>query len=111
MKTDAPCACRRCLVGDRCFSDPDARGRKDVTGAAARALVAGFTVLNDVTARKLQGQDRDQSPGSRDIDFFDFLDFLDILDFLDFLDFLDPSRDYGVWGPEISECHKRCWNF
>ena len=42
------------------FTDPDARGRKDVTGAAARALVAGFTVLNDVTARKLQGQDRDQ---------------------------------------------------
>jgi len=42
------------------FDDPGARGEKDVDGAAARALVAGFTVVNDVTARKLQGQDRDQ---------------------------------------------------
>ncbi len=42
------------------FADPDGRGRRNVEGAAARALVAGYTLLNDVTARKLQGQDRDQ---------------------------------------------------
>jgi 2-keto-4-pentenoate hydratase/2-oxohepta-3-ene-1,7-dioic acid hydratase in catechol pathway len=42
------------------FSDPGARGRKDVAEAEARSLVAGYTVVNDVTARKLQGQDRDQ---------------------------------------------------
>jgi 2-keto-4-pentenoate hydratase/2-oxohepta-3-ene-1,7-dioic acid hydratase in catechol pathway len=42
------------------FADPDRRGAKYVTGAAARALVAGFTLCNDVTARKLQGSDRDQ---------------------------------------------------
>ena len=29
-------------------------------GSAAKALVAGYTLLNDVTARKLQGTDRDQ---------------------------------------------------
>ena len=42
------------------FDDAADRGRKDVAEADARALVAGFTVVNDVTARKLQGQDRDQ---------------------------------------------------
>lgn len=42
------------------FADPEQRGRKDVAEADAKALVAGYTVLNDVTARKLQGQDRDQ---------------------------------------------------
>jgi len=42
------------------FSDPEARGRKNVAEPDARALVAGYTVINDVTARKLQGQDRDQ---------------------------------------------------
>ncbi|MEC8653669.1 MAG: fumarylacetoacetate hydrolase family protein [Planctomycetota bacterium] len=42
------------------FDDPGDRGRKDVAEGAARALVAGYTVINDVTARKLQGQDRDQ---------------------------------------------------
>jgi len=42
------------------FDDAADRGRKDVAEADARSLVAGFTVVNDVTARKLQGQDRDQ---------------------------------------------------
>ena len=42
------------------FDDPSDRGRKDVAEDDARALVAGYTVINDVTARKLQGQDRDQ---------------------------------------------------
>ena len=42
------------------FDDPGDRGRKDVAAGDARALVAGYTVINDVTARKLQGQDRDQ---------------------------------------------------
>jgi 2-keto-4-pentenoate hydratase/2-oxohepta-3-ene-1,7-dioic acid hydratase in catechol pathway len=42
------------------FDDPAQRGRKDVEATAAPALVAGYTLLNDVTARKLQGQDRDQ---------------------------------------------------
>ena len=42
------------------FEDAADRGRKGVAEADARALVAGFTVVNDVTARKLQGQDRDQ---------------------------------------------------
>jgi 2-keto-4-pentenoate hydratase/2-oxohepta-3-ene-1,7-dioic acid hydratase in catechol pathway len=42
------------------FHDPDARGAKYVDAAGAGGLVAGYTLLNDVTARKLQGQDRDQ---------------------------------------------------
>ncbi len=42
------------------FADPSGRGAKYVDAAGARALVAGYTLLNDVTARKLQGQDRDQ---------------------------------------------------
>jgi 2-keto-4-pentenoate hydratase/2-oxohepta-3-ene-1,7-dioic acid hydratase in catechol pathway len=42
------------------FHDPHARGAKYVDAAAARSLVAGYTPLNDVTARKLQGSDRDQ---------------------------------------------------
>ncbi len=42
------------------FADPQQRGAKYVTAAAAPALVAGYTPLNDVTARKLQGTDRDQ---------------------------------------------------
>ena len=41
------------------FADPDARGRQDVAEADAAALVAGYTPINDVTARKLQGQDRE----------------------------------------------------
>lgn len=42
------------------FADPDAHGAKYVSGAAASALVAGYTLLDDITARKLQGTDRDQ---------------------------------------------------
>jgi 2-keto-4-pentenoate hydratase/2-oxohepta-3-ene-1,7-dioic acid hydratase in catechol pathway len=42
------------------FDDPRQRGAKYVGGADAMALVAGYTLLNDVTARKLQGTDRDQ---------------------------------------------------
>ena len=42
------------------FADPDDRGRKDVVEADTMALVAGYTLCNDVTARKLQGTDRDQ---------------------------------------------------
>src|SRR5262249_11407317 len=42
------------------FRDPDGKGRKYVPREYALELVAGCTVLNDVTARKLQGQDRDQ---------------------------------------------------
>lgn len=42
------------------FADPEQRGAKYVAAAAAPALVAGYTALNDVTARKLQGQDREQ---------------------------------------------------
>lgn len=42
------------------FDDADHRGRKYVAAGAALGLVAGFTVLNDVTARKMQGDDRNQ---------------------------------------------------
>lgn len=42
------------------FADPDGRGAKYVDAGSARPLVAGYTLLNDVTARKLQGTDRDQ---------------------------------------------------
>ncbi|MFN9948172.1 MAG: fumarylacetoacetate hydrolase family protein [Planctomycetota bacterium] len=42
------------------FHDPAGVGAKRCDAAAAPSLVAGYTVLNDVTARKLQGQDRDQ---------------------------------------------------
>jgi len=41
------------------FDDPDGRGHKGVSERDAPALVAGYTALNDVTARKLQGQDRE----------------------------------------------------
>ena len=41
------------------FADPKERGARYPTAEQAPALVAGYTVLNDVTARKLQGQDRD----------------------------------------------------
>lgn len=40
------------------FADPQGRGAKYVDVAGARPLVAGYTLLNDVTARKLQGDDR-----------------------------------------------------
>ncbi len=42
------------------FADPTGRGAKYVAGEQALALVAGYTLVNDVTARKLQGSDRDQ---------------------------------------------------
>lgn len=42
------------------FADADARGAKYVDEARARTLVAGYTLVNDVTARKLQGSDREQ---------------------------------------------------
>ncbi len=40
------------------FADPEGRGRKYVEPAEAMELVAGYTVLNDVTARRMQGDDR-----------------------------------------------------
>lgn len=42
------------------FADPEGRGAKYVDGAGAARLVAGYTIVNDVTARQLQGQDRQQ---------------------------------------------------
>lgn len=42
------------------FHDPSGRGAKYIDEAGAQPLVAGYTLLNDVTARKLQGTDRDQ---------------------------------------------------
>jgi 2-keto-4-pentenoate hydratase/2-oxohepta-3-ene-1,7-dioic acid hydratase in catechol pathway len=42
------------------FHDPHRRGRKYVAAAQAMELVAGYTVLNDVTARQMQGEDRNQ---------------------------------------------------
>ncbi|MEO6595771.1 MAG: fumarylacetoacetate hydrolase family protein, partial [Planctomycetota bacterium] len=41
------------------FPDADQRGAKYVDEAGALSLVAGYTLLNDVTARKLQGSDRE----------------------------------------------------
>jgi 2-keto-4-pentenoate hydratase/2-oxohepta-3-ene-1,7-dioic acid hydratase in catechol pathway len=41
------------------FADPERRGRKYVRAEHALELVAGYTVVNDVTARKMQGTDRD----------------------------------------------------
>jgi len=40
------------------FDDPERRGRKYVAPERAMELVAGYTVLNDVTARRMQGDDR-----------------------------------------------------
>lgn len=42
------------------FDDREHRGRKYVTAADGPLLVAGYTPINDVTARTLQGTDRDQ---------------------------------------------------
>jgi len=42
------------------WADPEAHGAKYVEGAQATALIAGYTLVNDVSARKLQGQDREQ---------------------------------------------------
>lgn len=48
------------------FDDPERRGRKNVAVNEALDLVAGYTILNDVTARKLQGDDRgDRKPWLR----------------------------------------------
>ena len=55
------------------FPDPDRLGAKHVSAAQALELVAGYTVLNDVTARKLQGQDREkQHPWLRSKSFDTF---------------------------------------
>ncbi|MEM7200334.1 MAG: fumarylacetoacetate hydrolase family protein [Planctomycetota bacterium] len=40
------------------FPDPEQRGRKYVASAEALSLVAGYSILNDVTARAMQGTDR-----------------------------------------------------
>jgi 2-keto-4-pentenoate hydratase/2-oxohepta-3-ene-1,7-dioic acid hydratase in catechol pathway len=40
------------------FADPQQRGRKYVAAEDALELVAGYTIVNDVTARALQGEDR-----------------------------------------------------
>lgn len=40
------------------FEDPDATGRKYVDPADALDLVAGYSIFNDVTARRMQGDDR-----------------------------------------------------
>jgi 2-keto-4-pentenoate hydratase/2-oxohepta-3-ene-1,7-dioic acid hydratase in catechol pathway len=42
------------------FDDSQQRGARDVPAERALELVAGYTVLNDVTARRLQGDDREQ---------------------------------------------------
>jgi len=42
------------------FADPAGRGAKYLTEPDALRVVAGYTLVNDVTARKLQGTDRDQ---------------------------------------------------
>ena len=56
-----------------CFPDPERKGRKNVAAAEALDLVAGFTVLVDLTARKLQGQDREkQHPWLRSKSFETF---------------------------------------
>lgn len=40
------------------FADPERRGQRDVPEERALELVAGYTILNDVTARVMQGDDR-----------------------------------------------------
>ncbi len=40
------------------FEDPEGRGRKYVDREDALSLVSGWTIINDVTARKMQGEDR-----------------------------------------------------
>ncbi len=40
------------------FEDPRSAGRKYVSESEALDLVAGFTIINDVTARSMQGEDR-----------------------------------------------------
>jgi 2-keto-4-pentenoate hydratase/2-oxohepta-3-ene-1,7-dioic acid hydratase in catechol pathway len=40
------------------FSDPEQRGTKNLAESDGLSVVAGYTLINDVTARKLQGKDR-----------------------------------------------------
>ncbi len=40
------------------FIDPDRRGRKYVSADTAMELVAGYSILNDITARQIQSEDR-----------------------------------------------------
>ena len=42
------------------FDDPSSRGRKYITRDEAMDLVAGYTILNDVTARQIQSDDRNK---------------------------------------------------
>ena len=42
------------------FEDPGGRGRKYVSRDEAMDLVAGYTILNDVTARQIQSDDRNK---------------------------------------------------
>ncbi|MGE0144403.1 MAG: fumarylacetoacetate hydrolase family protein [Planctomycetota bacterium] len=56
------------------FPDPMQRGRKYVSEAEALQLVAGYTILNDVTARTMQHEDRTrQQPWLRCKSFDTFL--------------------------------------
>jgi 2-keto-4-pentenoate hydratase/2-oxohepta-3-ene-1,7-dioic acid hydratase in catechol pathway len=58
------------------FDDPDGRGRKYVPPAEAMDLVEGYTLLNDVTARRMQGDDRGaQQPWLRSKSFDTFCPF------------------------------------
>ena len=41
------------------FGDPQAAGVRNPDAQSAPDLVAGYTIINDITARHLQGQDRD----------------------------------------------------
>jgi 2-keto-4-pentenoate hydratase/2-oxohepta-3-ene-1,7-dioic acid hydratase in catechol pathway len=55
------------------FEDRDGTGRRYVPRESAMELVAGYTVLNDVTARKMQGDDRGkQQPWLRSKSFDTF---------------------------------------
>jgi len=55
------------------FEDPDRRGRKYVSPEEAVELIEGYTVLNDVTARTMQGTDRGrQQPWLRSKSFDTF---------------------------------------
>lgn len=48
------------LVAVLGFPDPEGSGRKHVTADEGLDLVSGYTAFNDVTARKMQGEDRKQ---------------------------------------------------
>lgn len=55
------------------FDDPENRGAKYVPKDRAMDLVAGYTVLNDITARRMQGDDRgEQHPWLRSKSFDTF---------------------------------------